>query len=46
MPAKQAPPGYRCPGCRTLHDRFPCYPGCGAAQHDNNDEEVGQDGRQ
>lgn len=27
--AKQAPPGYRCPGCRAMHSTAPCFPGCG-----------------
>lgn len=25
MPAKEAPPGYRCPGCTKLHQRAPRY---------------------
>ena len=33
--AKQAPPGYRCPGCSRMHRISPCFPGCGAAQDDD-----------
>lgn len=33
--AKQAPAGYRCPGCKAMHTTAPCFPRCG-----DNDEEA------
>jgi hypothetical protein len=39
--AKQAPAGYRCPGCAVMHTKAPCFPGCGAQDAtDRLDEEA------